>query len=173
VKECPECQAIVHAALRYCECGYKFPDPEPNHGTKAYSGAVLSSQVQAEWCDVDFVAYDRHKKEGKPDSVRVTYTCGMREFREWLCPDHGGYAASRYIARMSALGATAETTDAALAEAPISWTIPDRVKVQPRKDNPKFDEIIQFDYSGGRKPKPPGEDLSWEAGDDGFEEIPF
>jgi hypothetical protein len=38
---------------------------------------MLSSQVQAEWLDVDSdVLYARHrKKEGKPDSVKVTYYC--------------------------------------------------------------------------------------------------
>lgn len=180
VKECPECQSLVHAALRFCSCGHKFPDPEFNHADRAYGGAVLSSQVVAEWVDVDYVNYYRHKKEGKPDSVKVTYGIGMKTISEWLCPDHGGYAASRYRARMAALGATALTTDDALDEAEIVWTIPDRIKIKPRADNPKFDEIIQLDYSGGRKPEKRGEDLGWGS-DDGngvsmrelLEEIPF
>lgn len=180
VKECPECQSLVHAALRFCSCGHKFPDPEFNHADRAYGGAVLSSQVVAEWVDVDYVNYYRHKKEGKPDSVKVTYGIGMKTISEWLCPDHGGYAASRYRARMAALGATALTTDEALDEAEIAWTIPNRIKIKPRADNPKFDEIIQLDYSGGRKPEKRGEDLGWNI-DDGngisvrelLEEIPF
>jgi len=117
VKECPECQALVPTALRYCECGHKFPEPELNHGTKAYEGAVLSSQVVAEWADVDDVIYQRHQKLGKPDSVKVTYYCGLKTINEWLCPDHGGYAASRYRARKSALGATADTTEMRLLSA--------------------------------------------------------
>jgi len=180
VKECPECQSLVHAALRFCSCGHKFPDPEFNHADLAYGGAVLSSQVVAEWVDVDYVNYYRHKKDGKPDSVKVTYGIGMNTISEWLCPDHGGYAASRYRARMAALGATALTTDDALDEAEIAWTIPDRIKIKPRADNPKFDEIIQLDYSEGRKPEKRGEDLGWGS-DDGngvsvrelLEEIPF
>jgi len=180
VKECPECQSLVHAALRFCSCGHKFPDPEFNHADLAYGGAVLSSQVVAEWVDVDYVNYYRHKKDGKPDSVKVTYGIGMNTISEWLCPDHGGYAASRYRARMAALGATALTTDDAIDEAEIAWTIPDRIKIKPRADNPKFDEIIQLDYSEGRKPEKRGEDLGWGS-DDGngvsvrelLEEIPF
>jgi len=174
-KECPECQTMVPTGLRYCPCGYKFPDPEPNHGSKAYNGAVLSSQVVAEWVDVDDVTYTRHKKQGKPDSVKVTYHCGLKTTNEWLCPDHGGYAASRYKARMAALEATAKTTDDALVEAPLSWTVPTRIKIKPRVDDPRFDEIVQLDYSEGRKPKPPGQDLSWDDDwkADEWKEIPF
>ncbi len=174
-KECPECQTMVPTGLRYCPCGYKFPDPEPNHGSKAYGGAVLSSQVVAEWVDVDDVTYTRHKKQGKPDSVKVCYHCGLKTINEWLCPDHGGYAASRYKSRMAALDATAETTDDALVEAPLSWTVPTRIKIKPRVDDPRFDEIVQLDYSEGRKPKPPGQDLSWDDDwkEDEWEEIPF
>ena len=82
VKECPECQSLVHAALRFCSCGHKFPDPEFNHADRAYGGAVLSSQVVAEWVDVDYVNYYRHKKDGKPDSVKVTYGIGMKAISE-------------------------------------------------------------------------------------------
>ena len=166
VKECPECQSLVHASLRYCHCGHKFPDPEFSHSTKAYSGAVLSSQVVSEWVDVESVAYSRHKKEGKPDSIKVSYNCGLKTINEWLCPDHGGYAASRYQARMAALGATAMTTDDALDEAPVSWTWPTRIKIKPRHDDPRFEEIVQLDYSEGRKPEPPGKTLSWDDGPD-------
>ncbi|TQE95453.1 MAG: DEAD/DEAH box helicase, partial [Spiribacter salinus] len=174
-KECPECQAMVYASLRVCPgCGHEFPAPEPNHEKNAYGGAVLSSQVQAEWVEVDDVTYQRHQKPGKPDSVRVTYHCGINMVNEWLCPDHGGYAASRYRARMSALGATAETTNDALAEAPLSWTMPTRIKIKPRADDPRFDEIVQLDYSEGRKPRGPGEDLPWDADEEiDYDEIPF
>jgi DNA repair protein RadD len=173
-KECPQCQAMVATGLRYCTCGYKFPEPELNHGKNAYGGAVLSSQVVAEWVDVESVTYQRHKKEGKPDSIKVSYHCGLKVINEWLCPDHGGYAASRYRARMPALGAMAESTDAALAEAPKVWTQPTRIKIKPRADDPRFDEIVQLDYSEGRKPAPIGETLSWDGElPDEIEDIPF
>ena len=127
---------------------------------------MLSSQVVSEWVDVESVTYSRHKKEGRPDSIKVSYNCGLKTFSEWLCPDHGGYAASRYLARMSALGATATTTVDALVEAPVSWTWPTRIKIRPRTDDPRFEEIMQLDYSEGRKPEPPGKTLSWDDGPD-------
>jgi DNA repair protein RadD len=106
VKECPECQTMCHAALRFAQAAVMSSShPSPPTTKKPISGAVLSSQVVAEWVDVDDVEYKRHKKDGKPDSVRVIYKCGLQYVSEWLCPDHGGYAASRYVARMPALGA--------------------------------------------------------------------
>lgn len=143
-KECPSCQTIQHAAMRNCvTCGYAFPPPVLNHGNKAYSGAMISTQVQAEWVDVDDVGYSRWRKEGKPDSIRVTYYCGLIKVSEWLCPDHGGYAAERYIKRMAALGATATTTEEAITECD-TWIRPSKIKVKP---NDKFYDIVQLDYS--------------------------
>lgn len=143
-KECPSCQTIQHAAMRNCVvCGYAFPPPVLNHGNRAYSGAMISTQVQAEWVDVDDVGYSRWRKEGKPDSIRVTYYCGLIKVSEWLCPDHGGYAAERYIKRKAALGATATTTEEAMLECD-QWIKPSRIKVKP---NDKFYDIVQLDYS--------------------------
>ena len=174
-KECPECQEMVSSGARYCPCGYKFPDPEFNHETSAYGGAVLSSQLVEEWVDVDSVAYARHVKEGKPDSVKVSYHCGIKTVNEWLCPDHGGYAASKYKARMSALSATAKNTNDALNEAAKLWVIPTKIKIKPRVSDPRFDEIVQLDYSEKRKPKPVGQEMSWNCDipEDKYADIPF
>jgi DNA repair protein RadD len=147
-KVCPSCQTINHAAVRNCiECDHEFPAPEFNHATRSYDGAILSSQVQTEWVDVDSVAYQLWKKEGKPDSVRVTYHCGMVSISEWLCPDHGGYAASRYHARMKVLGAKGMTTVDALGECTL-WNWPSRIKIRP---NGKFHDIVQLDYNPSAK----------------------
>jgi DNA repair protein RadD len=144
VKKCPECLTVNHAAVRVCiECGHEFPPPQFNHGTKAYSGAMISTQVQAEWVEVDDVGYSRWRKEGKPDSIRVTYYCGLIKVSEWLCPDHGGYASERYQKRMPSLGASAMTTEDAMQECD-HWIKPRRIKVKP---NDKFHDIVQLDYS--------------------------
>jgi hypothetical protein len=65
---------------------------------------------------------------------------------EWLCPDHGGYAASRYRSRKPLLNSTADTTDEALDES-SSWITPSRIKVRPSSHNPKYKEIVEFDYT--------------------------
>ena len=135
------------------ECGFEFPIPEEkereiDHKTNAYKGAVTSNQVDPPtWVNVDHVSYSKHKKADKPDSIKVSYLCGFIMVNEWLCPDHGGYAASRYTARMPALGATALTTADALAECQ-DWTQPSRIKIKP---NGKFHEIVQLDYKPGER----------------------
>jgi DNA repair protein RadD len=144
VKECPQCQTLSHTAVRICAgCGYEFPAPQLNHAPKSYGGAILSSQVPAEWVDVDDVAYAKWSKEGKPDSIRVTYICGLQRISEWFCPDHGGYAASRYHARMAALTSSSMNTKDALLECE-AWVKPSRIKIKP---NGKFFDIVQLDYS--------------------------
>jgi DNA repair protein RadD len=150
-KQCESCQTMVHAACQICpECGFQFPAPTLNHAAVSYGGAMLSSQVQAEWLDVEDVLYARHRKEGKPDSVKVTYYCGLTGVSEWLCPDHGGYAASRYTSRRSALGASATTTQQALDECSF-WITPSRIKVKPSSHDPRFKEIVQLDYDQEKK----------------------
>ena len=171
-KQCEKCQTMVHAACQICpECGFEFPAPTLNHSASSYRGAMLSSQVQSEWVDVDGVKYRRHKKVGKPDSIRVTYSYGFfEEVSEWLCPDHGGYAAGRYQARKAFLEADADTTDDALAQS-RDWVQPSRVKVKPSSHNPKYKEIVEFDYTQVEKKN----ETKTQGGyaDFSLEDIPF
>lgn len=163
-KECPSCQHIVPAGCRNCpECDHEFPPPQLNHGHKSYSGALLTSQVQNEWIEVEDVTYQKWSKQGKPDSIRVTYDCGLTKVSEWLCPDHGGFAASRYHARMPALKADAKTTQDALEQCHM-WVKPSRICVRP---DGKWHQIVQLDYT--QKEKPIDDTPRYES----WDEIPF
>ena len=170
VKMCEACQTMCFAAALQCHvCGHEFPPPTLNHNSNSYSGAMLSSQVKAEWVDVDSVLYHRHRKAGKPDSVKVTYYAGLRSVNEWLCPDHGGYAASRYQARRSLLSSGADTTDEAMDECHF-WNWPSRIKIKPSTHNPKYFEVVQFDYTKVERKieNQEGRYVDW-----GAEDIPF
>ena len=170
VKMCEACQTMCPAAALQCHvCGHEFPPRTLNHGSKSYDGAMLSGQVKAEWVDVDSVLYHRHRKEGKPDSIKVTYYCGMRSVNEWLCPNHGGYAASRYQARRSLLASGADTTDEAMDECHF-WNWPSRIKIKPSTYNPKYFEVVQFDYT---KVERKYEAQEGPIADWGVEDIPF
>lgn len=144
-KECPSCQSMLPTATRICpECDHEFPAPELNHAQKSYGGAMLSTQVQMEWLDVEDVFYQRWEgKAGKRDTLRVTYYCGVLRVSEWLCPDHGGYAAERYKARLPSLGGQALTVDDAILEA-RDWVKPSQIRVKP---DGKYHQIVQFDYT--------------------------
>ncbi|HAD29347.1 MAG TPA: DNA helicase [Rhodobacteraceae bacterium] len=170
VKQCEACQTMCFAAVLQCHvCGHEFPPPTLNHNSSSYDGAMLSGQVKAEWVDVDSVLYHRHRKEGKPDSIKVTYYAGLRSVNEWLCPDHGGYAASRYQARRSLLASGANTTDEAMDECHF-WNWPSRIKIKPSTYNPKYFEVVQFDYT---KVERKYETQEGPIADWGVEDIPF
>jgi DNA repair protein RadD len=92
IKVCPECQTINHASARHCiECDHEFPPPAVKVAAQAASNALLSTQIQAAWCDVTGVSYARHEKPGKPTSLRVTYECGLARHSEWICFEHTGF----------------------------------------------------------------------------------
>lgn len=109
-KACPECREILSARATTCSgCGYVYQQAEPkplSHSYKASSADPIFSQsvMPKRWQVLD-VRYFRHKKEGKPDSMRVQYTvCEVGaendfqrmtstiQISEWVCFEHEGYA---------------------------------------------------------------------------------
>lgn len=103
LEKCPECKEIFSRAVRTCpECGWTIPKKQIEreeaeesqrrmHGTTASSRNIISSN-EPETIKVDGVRVARHKKPGKPDSLRVTYRSGLRTYSEWVCLDHHGPA---------------------------------------------------------------------------------
>lgn len=86
VKECPGCEALIHTAARVCpHCDHVFPESNTAvHGVQASDGVVVAALEPPRVYHVTKVSYARHKKTGKPDSLRVTYWCGPSSFDEWL-----------------------------------------------------------------------------------------
>ena len=146
IKTCPDCASHIPIGVMICpDCGFVFesePQPiKPRHDSKAYEGALLKSQaprgslVKYKYLPVSHVTYSIHKKEGKPDSLKVTYHCGLSTANEWLCPQHGGYAMQKYYKRlvqMKCRGAPA-TAEQALASAQ-DWPTPVEIKVKQDGD---------------------------------------
>jgi DNA repair protein RadD len=98
IKVCPECQTINHASARHCiECDHEFPLPVVKVAPQAASNALLSTQIQASWCDVTGITYARHDKPGKPASLRVTYECGLARHSEWVCFEHTGFPRDKAV----------------------------------------------------------------------------
>jgi DNA repair protein RadD len=104
-KECPECQAVIHAAYAACpECGYEFPPPDrQRHDRQAATAGILSGEVTETEYEVSDVYYSVHVKRGAPAdhprTMRVDYTCGFNDYHsEWVCPEHTGYARDKFEA---------------------------------------------------------------------------
>lgn len=93
IRICPECESINHAAARVCvDCGHEFPEPELKVVAVAEDLPVLSTSTT--WRTVTSrPRYTEHPgKAGKPNSVKVSYTCGFLNVNSWLCPAHTGFA---------------------------------------------------------------------------------
>lgn len=97
VKECPECEELVHAAALECPtCGYQFPPRTPKHTPKADEVEAVRglSTPTFSTMAVGFREFARHSKPRKPASMRVTYhpaTFGPT-VSEWVCFEHEGFA---------------------------------------------------------------------------------
>ena len=100
-KECPQCQAVIHAAYASCpECGHEFPPPQrEQHEREAATGGILSGEVTEVEHTVTDVFYNVHTKRGAdesaPKTTRVEYAVGLRDYHsEWICFEHprGGFA---------------------------------------------------------------------------------
>ncbi len=101
-KECPECQAVIHAAYAVCpECGYEFPPPErERHDRRASGAAILSGEVTETEYEVAETTYRVHTKYGAPEdhpkTMRVDYRVALDEWQsEWVCFEHTGYARAK------------------------------------------------------------------------------
>lgn len=106
IKICPQeeadvhgrrgCGEKVHASARCCPgCGFEFPiNDKPKISATAAASPILS-EAEAVWRPVSKRTFRFHEgKEGKPDSVKVTYMAGMTAINEWLGPAHqGGFKA--------------------------------------------------------------------------------
>jgi len=97
MKTCPECQTMVPPAVRECpSCGHAF-EFKIRLTTHADSSDIIDrgKPKEAKWLNVQSVTYKRHQKLGRPDSVRVTYHCGITSITEYVCPEHPGFAGTK------------------------------------------------------------------------------
>ena len=104
MKSCPCCGALCYAASRECGCGFQFPKPMVNVEAKADSlNDVMNATAGPKkgWAEVPIaeVLYFTHRKEGKPDSMRIVYKAQKigdeifaQEYSEWVCLEHDGPA---------------------------------------------------------------------------------
>jgi DNA repair protein RadD len=91
---CPSCGAEIPKEQRELFERSESPPQRKPHETTA-SGDPLLSNTQSRWVNVQAITLHRHVKDGAPDSVRVTYHCGLQTVSEWICPDHPGFAGTK------------------------------------------------------------------------------
>ena len=94
VRICDACGSYCHASLLNCPtCGHLFPR-DVKFGIKPGTTELIKKEDLPEVLrfDVDRMTYSLHTKQGRPDSLKVSYYSGIRRFEEWICFEHEGYA---------------------------------------------------------------------------------
>lgn len=93
VRLCDQCSTYLHASIRVCpHCGYTFPISVKFDVSAGTTAIIQREAVQHEEMPVDRVVFSVHKKKGKPDSMKVTYYCGLLIFSQYVCIEHEGFA---------------------------------------------------------------------------------
>jgi len=92
VKTCPVCGCLHHPTVKTCfACGHVFEFISKLTSTFSEE-AVVQKPTEKKWLTVTKVLYDIHKKNARPDTLKVTYYCGLFTISEYICADHSGYA---------------------------------------------------------------------------------
>jgi DNA repair protein RadD len=94
VKLCEACGTYNHASVRFCcSCGAEFPKEIKLAPQASNMELIAGKEPQIEVFAVDSIDYHKHKpRDSKPISLKVSYHCGMRQFSEWVCFEHEGFA---------------------------------------------------------------------------------
>ncbi|GJD31452.1 ATP-dependent RNA helicase DbpA [Methylobacterium adhaesivum] len=97
VKECPSCHSLILAGLRECpDCGHEFERNVDEKLTATAAAVPIISKSTAQFVEVTERTFFRHDKPGGKPSVRVEYLCGLVVHKEWICPEHDGFARDRF-----------------------------------------------------------------------------
>ena len=149
---CPDCgERNAPAALVciYCPGQIREEEEATPMDAKVSLAALLSSASEIGeliWHDVTRVDYAIHRKEGKPDSLRVDYFSGLlRTASEWVCFDHHGYAkekAYQWWARRNPNGIQPNNTFVAFG---LSKQLSSPARIATRK-NGKYTEVKHYEF---------------------------
>lgn len=98
VRICDVCGCYNHARAIVCVyCGNEFAIDKKLDKTASELELIRSELPVVKYFDVAYVRYERHQRDAKLPSIKVTYNCGMQQFVEYVCLEHEGYA--RTLAR--------------------------------------------------------------------------
>jgi DNA repair protein RadD len=146
-KTCPTCESIIAAGFGVCpHCGQIFQMEQrelPELATKASTRDPIKGTVISEY-DVLDVAYYHHQKPGGKPSMRVEYRVGIGSWvKEWVCPEHGGYAAEKASAWFARRGVIMPKTVNHALDITQSYAVPKKIRV---KNDGKYNEVIGYGF---------------------------
>jgi DNA repair protein RadD len=153
-KECKQCGAIVHAALRYCpECGAEFPPNKPKVETKAAHAPLLKADIEPEKIKILKTSCQVWSKAGKTNSVRINYLGDdFKTYSEWIFPkadtDRQAWFYDRWCTRAGLKkpypASASEFVDRIILDAEAVYTIPDGQYTRIVKHDWREVDVIPF-----------------------------
>lgn len=101
------CGIYNHPSARFCGgkpylsnegCGAEFVFKTKLVKTAGTDELIrgINFEHTIETFNVDKVIYHRHNKIGSEPSIKVSYWSGLKRFTEYVCPQHKGYAFTRF-----------------------------------------------------------------------------
>jgi DNA repair protein RadD len=151
-KVCPECDSIIAISATECpDCGFVFPPRPVKIAPTAATLPVLSPKVQ--WLPVDGVSYSRHDKLDGLPSLKVTYSCRLKSYSEWVCFEHQGYARQKAVdwwCKRAAGFAVPHSVDEAVAGA-THLARPSEISVRP---SGRYVEVSGYRFDPCPNPTP-------------------
>jgi DNA repair protein RadD len=156
IKVCDHCQMYNHISARFCGgepfitaegCGAEFRFKTLLQ-QQAGSDVLIKNDSDIEICTfkVETITFNLHTKIDKPDSMKVTYWCGLRKFNEYILFEHTGFGqrkARMWWAERSRL-LCPQTTGEALRFCD-QLLVPTHIKVWV---NTKYPEIKAVSFTG-------------------------
>jgi len=153
-KECATCGVYIALACRVCpHCGEAQPLPQgggPNHGATPGEAALLStvagassSHVHEVWYDVQAMLVRPHNLGvvGATPSLCCEYQVALASWvKEFICPEHTGYARAKAEKWMNARGYNLLSVSDAAAK---NWPKPRRIKVRL---GGKWPEVVDYEF---------------------------
>lgn len=107
VKVCDGCGMYNHISAKYCGgepyptnegCGSEFVFRVQLTRAASTQEIIKNDEPIVESFAVDRITCAVHRKVGKPDSIRVTYYCGLQRFHEFIMPEHTGFGRRKALA---------------------------------------------------------------------------
>lgn len=169
IKICPSCDAEVKVWARECgECGFIFPlvPREVAHDKAASKRAVMGPAPEPEWIETPSgFSMERWEKKptdsnpNPPPTVVVKYHTGnlaQRDHREWICPEHGGFARGKFERWWHEHGGVlpwpADVEEAIERQTELRYV--EAIAIEP---DGKFSRITQVRFAAPREPREPSE----------------
>lgn len=156
MRECPICHYVHHISLKACpECSETYPEGDLKYISQSRAAAVLSTDVEPAWFNVDQVSYSEHRKRewvagrmvdtDDPPSLKITYLCGLITVSHWvpLESERGRAMAERWWRHNSVSGEPPASVAEALKNTD-DLRIPGRLQVT--RDG-KYSRVTSWDYS--------------------------